>query len=302
METCTELSWRYAEPMAGSAPTSPGWLLVEHPGPWAAKALTGTRGIDPELGGALERQAAAAGFRATLIRRPGRTTETVARRTAFLVWTEPGATWARRLTVDSLGELLALDFAALAGPAEPALGTAWTEPLALVCTNGKRDRCCATEGRPLAEALAGRAPDAVWEATHLGGHRFAPTAVVLPHGYVYGRLDADSALAALDAARGGAMVVDGCRGRSTWSRPEQAAEIAVREDTGETSADALRVDATEEHGEHAWTVRIAHTDGRTWTVEVTAAAEEPARPESCGKGLGNPLSMRPRLVTPTPAL
>lgn len=298
METCSVLSSAYAEPMAGTAPEARGWLLIEHPGPWAAKALTGSRGLDPELGGELERRAARAGFRATLIRTPGRTAESAALRTVFLVWTEPGATWTRRLEVAAPEDLLALDFAALAGAAEPALGDAFDEPLVLVCTNGKRDRCCATAGRPIAEALAVRVPGAVWEATHLGGHRFAPTAVVLPDGYVYGRLDADAAVAALNAARGGAMLAEGCRGRSTWSRPAQAAELAVREEALEFGADLLRVAEPDAHGDAAWTVRVEHVDGRTWTVEVTAHAEEPERPESCGKGLGNPLSMRPRLVMP----
>ncbi|MCF2526400.1 sucrase ferredoxin [Yinghuangia soli] len=299
METCSVLSRAYAEPMAGTAPTAPGWLLIEHPGPWAAKALRGSRGLDPEAGAELERRAAAAGFRATLIRTPGRTVPAPGgRRTVFLAWTAPGGSWLRRFTVGSLDELLALDYAALAGPAEPALGRPYDDPLLLVCTNGKRDRCCATAGRPLAEALAARLPGDVWEATHLGGHRFAPTAVVLPDGYVYGRLDADSAAAALDAARAGAMLLEDCRGRATWSRPAQAAELAVREEILEYGADVLQVAEPDAHGGDAWTVRVDHADGRTWTVEVTAHAEEPERPESCGKGLENPLSMRPRLVSP----
>jgi hypothetical protein len=284
--------------MAGTAPTARGWLLIEHPGPWAAKALTGSRGLDPEVGGAVERAAAAAGFRATLIRTPGRGTANDASRTVFLAWTEPGATWMRRLTVRSLDELLRFDFAALAGPREPSVGAAYRDALILVCTNGKRDRCCATAGRPLAESLSARVPGSVWEATHLGGHRFAPTAVVLPDGYVYGRLDADTAVEALDGAREGRMLVAPCRGRSTWSRPAQAAELAVREETGEQAADALRIAEPESAGEAAWSVRVEHVDGRTWTVEVTAHAEEPERPESCGKGFGNPLSMRPRLAMP----
>ncbi|HSA51079.1 MAG TPA: sucrase ferredoxin [Yinghuangia sp.] len=298
MTTCSFLSSAHAEPMAGTAPTARGWLLIEHPGPWAAKALTGSRGLDPAIGGEIERQAAAAGFRATLIRTPGRTTESAQPRTVFLVWTEPGATWARRLEIDTPADLLAHDFAALAGSRPPTLGAPHDEPLILVCTNGKRDRCCATAGRPLAEALSVRVPGAVWEATHLGGHRFAPTALVLPDGYVYGRLDPDSAVSALNAARTGAMLTADCRGRSTWSRPAQAAELAVREDILEFGADRLRVAAPEPHGDSAWTVRVDHVDGRTWTVEVTAQPESPARPESCGKDVGNPLSMRPRLVTP----
>ena len=31
----------------------------------------------------------------------------------------------------------------------------------------------------------------IWQASHIGGHRFAPTAIALPDGRYYGRLTAD---------------------------------------------------------------------------------------------------------------
>nr|WP_237536077.1 sucrase ferredoxin [Streptomyces sp. SID3343] len=282
--------------MAGTAPTTPGWLLLEHPGPWAAKAVAASRGLDDGIGAELDGRASRAGFRATLIRRP----DTAAgpgpsdERAAYLVWTEPGATWMRKLRVSGPADLLALDLAALAGPAEPSIGEPVTEPLILVCTNGKRDRCCSIEGRPLAATLAQTFPTATWEATHLGGHRFAPTAAVLPQGYVYGRLDPSSAGAVVAAAQRGDMVPDLCRGRSTYSRAAQAAELAVRAECRDHRADALSVydERKEDHG--AWTVRVDHVDGRTWTLTVDALREAPARPESCGKSEGLPTSMRAR--------
>ncbi len=54
------------------------------------------------------------------------------------------------------------------------------DPLALVCTNGKRDRCCALLGRPLAAELASSGVEGVWEVTHLGGHRFSPPCSCCP--------------------------------------------------------------------------------------------------------------------------
>ncbi|WP_406298827.1 sucrase ferredoxin [Embleya sp. NBC_00888] len=318
METCVFLSHELAEPMAGTAPTTRGWLLVEHPGPWAAKALTGSRGLDDGVGRELDERAGRAGFRAALIRRPdqaGRRPDEASPRaddaggpadagtapdgprTVFLAWTEPGGTWLRRLRVARAADLLTLDLAALAGPAEPALGEPVAEPLILVCTNGKRDRCCAVEGRPLAAALAASLPGAAWEVTHLGGHRFAPTAIVLPQGYLYGRLDPTSARAVIAAARRGEMLPDRCRGRATYSRAGQAAELAVRTDCGERRADALSVYDERAEDDGGWTVRVDHTDGRTWTVAVDARREAPARPESCGKDEGLPTSMRARLLT-----
>ena len=64
------------------------------------------------------------------------------------------------------------------------------DPLLLVCANGRRDRCCGHEGGRLADALwRGPHADRVLTCTHLGGHRFAPTALLLPVGALHGRLD-----------------------------------------------------------------------------------------------------------------
>jgi hypothetical protein len=135
---------------------------------------------------------------------------------------------------------------------------------------------------------------AVWEITHLGGHRFAPTAVVLPSGYSYGRLDAASATRVLADARSGRMTVDGCRGRSTWERPGQVAELAVREELGEVAQaalDVVSVTQTAAGPEPAWTVVVEHEDGRAYEVSVTGAHALVPRPESCGKADGTPLEL-----------
>ena len=48
-------------------------------------------------------------------------------------------------------------------------------PIVLVCAHGRRDACCARLGPPLFDALAPHCPpDALWQSSHLGGHRFAP--------------------------------------------------------------------------------------------------------------------------------
>jgi nucleotide-binding universal stress UspA family protein len=136
---------------------------------------------------------------------------------------------------------------------------------------------------------------AIWEITHLGGHRFAPTAVVLPSGYSYGRLDAASAIRVLADARQGRMAVEGCRGRSTWSRAGQVAELAVRSALGETAEAALDVVSVEQTApdpEPAWTAIVAHADGRTFEVAVTGSSAAVPRPESCGKADGTPLELR----------
>src|SRR5579884_2978030 len=286
METCAQVARELAEPLAGTAAVAEGWLLVEQPGPWGARALTESH-LDPALGRELERRAEAAGLRVGLIRRPGRHGDDHVPgrpRAVFVAGARPGASWVRRLEVTDPAEIAALEFASAGELGEPYDA----EPLALVCTNGRRDRCCALQGRPLAAELAASGHGAVWETTHLGGHRFAPTMLVLPYGYAYGRLTAASAKEVLEATAAGRMVPEHCRGRSAWRRPGQAAELAVRAETGEDAADALTV-----HQEGG-VQRVEHRDGRVWEVAVAERESLPPRPESCGKAPGTPLRMEVR--------
>jgi hypothetical protein len=64
----------------------------------------------------------------------------------------------------------------------------------LVCGHGSRDVCCGSLGVRLAsEAAAHPSLDLervrLWRTSHTGGHRFAPTAISLPDGMVWGRVD-----------------------------------------------------------------------------------------------------------------
>ncbi|KMS76031.1 sucrase ferredoxin [Streptomyces viridochromogenes] len=297
MSTCSTVSRDLDEPIAGTAATATTWLLVEQPGPWGAKALTQSH-LDPALGRALEAAANGTGVRVALIRRPGRHADcgTTAERQVYAAHTVPGNVWLHAATVRDPARLLDLDFAALGMgdhhtfdsvlKGRPHTG----DPLALVCTNGKRDRCCALLGRPLAAQLAAAGVEGVWEVTHLGGHRFSPTLLVLPYGYAYGRARAHAVKEVLHSVQEGRIVVEGCRGNSAWERPGQAAELAVRGATGEDAAEALSIVRTDGAAPR-WEVTVAHTDGRHWRVVVAQGASLPPRPESCGSVLGSPARM-----------
>ncbi|MGC9543306.1 sucrase ferredoxin [Streptomyces sp. UG1] len=313
MSTCSTVSQDLDEPIAGTAATATTWLLLEQPGPWGAKALTQSH-LDPALGRALEAAAQGTGVRVALIRRPGRHADCgrLAERQVYVAHTVPGNVWLHAATISAPERLLDLDFAALGMgdhhtfdsvlQGRPHTG----DPLALVCTNGKRDRCCALLGRPLAAELAASGVDGVWEVTHLGGHRFSPTLLVLPYGYAYGRAQAHAVKEVLHGVQDGRIVVEGCRGNSAWERPGQAAELAVRRATGEDAAEALSVVRTDGAAPR-WEVTVAHVDGRRWRVSVAQGASLPPRPESCGSALGSParmdvMAVREFTITMAPAL
>ena len=148
------------------------------------------------------------------------------------------------------------------------------EPHLLVCANGKRDACCAIVGRPVAAAAAEAHPGRVWETTHLGGHRFAPTAVALPSGWTFGRLTPESAAPTLDAIGAGVVDLEAARGRSVWPGPGQVAELAVRRQLDARGVDDVTAVVRADDG---WTVTLA--DGRRWQVAVErrATGDGPAR-------------------------
>jgi hypothetical protein len=201
------------EPLAGTAPIALGFALVEHPGPWGEKALA-------EAGlGELEAECKALGLKALLVRRADRST---ARGRAFAVWCgeEPFA-------VEVAPAALETSLEQLAAGIRPA-GTAPAPRMWLICTNGKRDACCARDGVPVARALAALRPDQAWECSHLGGHRFAANVALLPEGLCFGRVSEANAPELVAAIEDGRVPHALLRGRMSVEPPLQAAEIAAR--------------------------------------------------------------------------
>lgn len=288
--SCSADSLAAGEQPIGSAPEHTGWLCLQQAGPWGRKALVESR-LDVEVGRTLTERGAAAGVRPCLIRRPGRETEDEASTGPwlFLAHTAPENPWMLGRRLADAAEVLEVDLAALARgdrDAFPGFDEVAT-PMLFVCTNAKRDACCARLGRPLAAAAAAAHPGRVWEISHTSGHRFAPTTVLLPSGHLHGRvLDASGLLAAADR---GELVLHTWRGRTSWPAPGQAAEEAVRRTEGIVGLDDLAVERTA----HDWLVR--HRDGRNWRVEVTSTTTG-ERAESCGKSPAPVVQMSTRLV------
>ncbi|MGH3568366.1 MAG: sucrase ferredoxin [Pseudonocardia sp.] len=274
---CAVLARALDEPLIGTAPVAPRWVCLEINGAWP-RAIP--EHPDPAVR-ALGERAEESGWRLVLIRRPRRRPCPgdigPGPSRVYLADTAPPQPRTTGLTVPGPTELARLPLPA-AGTDLP--GTPVTDPLLLVCTHGRRDRCCALEGRALAIAVADGNPDVrpgVWECSHLGGHRFAPTALVLPTGYLYGRLDPGAAVDALKAAGHGEMQAALCRGRSTWTPAGQVAELTVREATGLRDAAALTVDV-----EPSGQVLVSARDGRRWAVDVRPSEQAGERPPSCG--------------------
>lgn len=277
----------------GTAARATWFVVLEQPGPWGRVAATESH-LNPDVGARLEALCAQSGGRFMLMRRPGAHADRPDTHEVLVAWAgvRPGDAWAIRGRAERPELLLQLDGAAIAaGDRESVLAqlpdAVAGGPTLLVCTNGRRDVCCALRGRPVAAAAAEAWPGGVWEVSHTGGHRFAPTAVLLPWGQTLARLDAATARDVTVAAREGRLPADllGARhdrGRSALPPASQAAESHVRGLAGETSLAALWADAPV-GDDSGWTVPVHHVDGRRWSVRVVRRDVGLTRPESCGK-------------------
>ena len=180
-DRCSLRSLAAEESLVGTASTIRHWLLVESDGPWGRDGLRDARlpeGLGDELR-ALERRTDA---RVLLIRRTDRRpSRDDGRITSVAVDTRGGPD--RLATARRIEDAVALD------PRDVDAFEPSADPLFVVCTHGRRDPCCAEQGRPLAERLAATARDDVWESTHIGGDRFAANLVAFPHGLYFGRLE-----------------------------------------------------------------------------------------------------------------
>jgi hypothetical protein len=263
---CSALAEELAEPMSGTVDVRPRWLLVEDRGAWGEKAVAAL------LGAAFEAKAKERGVRVVLVRRREGDPAADAVRRVFLVDTERA-----RMSATTVEDLAELEPMLDADP--EAVGAPWTEPLLLVCTNGKRDACCALRGRALVSALAADHAGRTWECTHLGGHRFAANLVCLPHGVLYGRVPPGEGRRVADAYLAGRVDPALLRGRSAWPGPAQVAEATVRLELGLDRLDDVRLDDWEIDGDTA-VVRLGLPDGAERTLRLEAT-RIPPRPTSC---------------------
>jgi hypothetical protein len=278
---CRDASLAAGEPLAGSAATeTASWLVLETREPW------GPRGVDDSgLPGSVQERLNALSdahpkLRVQLIRKPGREAD----RSAFALYLAHSERAARSLTLVSLENLADLSSLDLDGWARKgsSLGTPIREPLFLVCVHGRRDRCCAQRGMPVYSELNTIAPARTWQTTHLGGHRFAATMLVLPEGICYGRVEASEMPALVSAhTRGELHQLGRVRGRCELSGAEQAAEVMLRQALGEHALDAFEVIDSESEGD-VERVHFRHKpSGREHRVEVRAEKMPPIA-ASCG--------------------
>jgi hypothetical protein len=116
----------------------------------------------------------------------------------------------------------------------------------------------------------------VWECSHIGGDRFAPNVVVLPHSLYFGRVDPESAPALLELFDDGRIDLSHFRGRTAFSLAEQAVEHFVRAEFGIDALEGVIVERRAPDG--TFPVRLAD---RTVQVRVRRRLVSVPEPLTC---------------------
>lgn len=262
------------EALPGSAPVAATHVFLEHLGPWPSSPL---EVLDLNYVAELDELEASI----ALVRRPApfRDAHTGIPDDPYVIVSTSGRVAVTRTAGLPSATTLADAIAALKAGHLPA-GWSYEPWLILVCTHARRDACCARLGRPLVDdLLAVTDQDRIWETTHLGGHRFAPTCLALPSQVIYGRVSSDRVAELAAAIERGQVVPDLMRGRTTYAPELQAAEVAARTRLGITD-DTLELLGATVDGDRTTATWGA---GATLLVVTIEKRQGPPRRLSCGK-------------------
>ncbi|MEQ8996769.1 MAG: sucrase ferredoxin [Coleofasciculus sp. B1-GNL1-01] len=230
---CSHESRQAGEEPIGMAGDEHLYVLIECPPPWAAMALT-SQSIPANLRQLKEEiEQAELSVRFLLIHSHRLKQENYTR---VLIFRKPeglATTYERQeLQVSDLQEVAPAVKDCLVNWERRSKNTQPQTRDILVCTHGTHDKCCAKYGKPFYyQALAtveqlSLDQVRIWECSHFGGHRFAPTIIDFPESRYYARLDATSLTSVLTKTGDINCFKDIYRG---WSLLPYLAQVLERE-------------------------------------------------------------------------
>ena len=290
--SCSAASRAAGEPLAGSFKPADVFYLIQSEladnGGWAHEAVKRAQAegeFAPYLGHLMSLPRAKTLF----IRRPA-----TKGKNFYIASTNQARPRIFHTELRDYDELLSLDLQSVGEGKTPRInGRDMTEidELYTVCANGRHDPCCALHGTPVYKALVeGAGADAVWQTTHMGGHRLAATMIAFPQGIVYGRLDAEDAEAIIMNHRAGFVLTHKYRGRGAYAghaldgdthQAVGAAEGFIRDQARLYADAALRLHDVVALEESRWRVSFENGGSGQLAAEVSMTMSPPL-PTSCG--------------------
>ena len=276
---CSTQSVEAAEQLFGTASTNEVWFLLEYSRPWGAKVLPESDLSAPVKDHLQAQLKAVPKSNMLFIKQPGQPQ----RITFYIAIASEHNPRLYRFPLNTYDDLLTLDMPAILRGDSAFDSYQTVEPLYLVCTNAQRDRCCGRYGLPIYRELIEQVGGQVWQCSHLGGHRFAPTMLFFPHGICYGRVhesELDEIIAHYEA---GQLYLRSLRGRSCYEPVVQAAEYYLRQQTRLLDIAAYTLESatyTETLGQ--WQVRFSSRDTQShYSLNLKQVITDKAIQNSC---------------------
>ena len=259
------------EPQIGTAATQTAWLLLEYRPVWSFNAVARAgNSLSATVADYLYATLAEADHcRMLFIRQSGRTSGPLKMYIAFTDETNPALYGFDLKEYDDIVGMPLVEM--LNGAIDERYQV--DEPLYAVCVNKERDRCCGTHGWSVYQELSKLNGDRVWQATHIGSHRFAGTMIAFLHGTYYGYLDPHDAQSVYDAEEAQTIYLPKLRGRSCYDGPTQVADAFIRNELSLTHYDGLVLVTSETIApdEHI----VTFSDGSTeYPIHVTVSKSD----------------------------
>ena len=255
---CAALSVQAEEQPFGTASTGDVWLLLEYTQAWGARAFQESnlpRPVKVHLNRILK---SIPRSRLLLIKQDRHPQDHL---TLFVVRSLESETSIAKIGLENYEQLLDPNVEKVAAGSDVAGAEILSEPLYLVCTHGKRDKCCAKFGYTLYKSLRAVAGRSVWQSSHIGGDRFAANLICFPHALFYAHVTQASGVKILSEYEEGRLVLEDYRGRACYPSPIQAAEYFVRAESGLMGVGDLRFLDYDSIRERNWRVRFVATRG-----------------------------------------
>lgn len=278
---CSDLAWEHGIPLLGTATQGDIWFLLQYRGSWGSKAFEEST-IPEDVKAYLSSFNTANKRLRILLLRQG-PTESTAGITFFIGQTSAIKPRLYEYQLDQYEDILNLDLQnmALGKPGDPV--HLRHKPLYLVCTNGRRDKCCSVYGPEVYQAMAQEAGKAVWQSSHIGGHNQAPIMLFFPHGVNYGHATPSEARRLVQAYQQGRIVLHHYRGRVCYDNHLQAAEHFWREQTGVLDLPGMKILSETQMGDDQWAVSLQGVDDEVINIQLVQRKSDFSIPITCTK-------------------
>jgi hypothetical protein len=249
---CSLLSRSVSEKRFGTASIGEVWVLLEYPKPWCRDAFDESE-IPSHVRRFITRTLRTIPRSRLLLIKQDRKPKD--RLSMFVVSSRERRPLISKFQFTNYEEVQTFD---IAGASQGNLAeNVADEPLFLVCTHGRRDKCCAKFGFALYKNLTSVAGRRVWQCSHVGGDRFAANLLCFPHGLFYGQVGVEAGTEIVGEYLEGRVALDNYRGRSCYAHSIQSAEYFIRSETGIRDLDSLIYYGRTKVSDNVWNVQFS---------------------------------------------